>query len=138
MSPNETVLLLRLLMVVVVLGGSVGAWSADIIKTNNMDALNLTSSWVGDVVPSESDVAVWDNTVTTTNSTVLGGDLRWQGIRIADPAGNVTIGTTVETNTLTLGEAGVDLSAATKNLLINNNLTVASNQVWSVAGGRTL
>lgn len=112
--------------------------AADVLKGNNTDALNLTTSWVGGATPTSSDVAVWDSTVTATNTTTLGANLNWAGIRIANPTGTVTIGNTADTTTLTLGSSGIDMSSATQNLQINSNLIATSAQTWSVASGRTL
>src|SRR5688500_18573866 len=67
------------------------ARAADRIKADNADALNLTSSWVGGVVPTTSDVAVWDSSVTAANTVLLGADLSVAGLRIANPGGAVTI-----------------------------------------------
>jgi fibronectin-binding autotransporter adhesin len=113
--------------------------AADVIKADNADALNATTSWTGGVVPTAADVGVWDNTVTAANSTNLGGNLSWQGIRIADPAGAVTINNSAAT-TLTLGSSGIDMSAATQNLTFGANagIVVDTNQTWNIARGRTL
>jgi len=73
-------------------------------KANNPNALNDPGSWVGGVVPGPSDVAVWDATVTGANSVSLGAGLAWQGIRIADPGGDVAIS---GSETLTLGGSGI-------------------------------
>jgi autotransporter-associated beta strand protein len=91
---------------------------------------------VGGVAPSTSDIAAWDSTVTSENSTALGADLTWQGIQITNPVGPVTIG---GANTLTLGTAGIDMSAAEQNLSINSNLTLAAGKnTWNVATDRAL
>ena len=108
---------------------------ADIVKTNNTDNLNLGSSWVGGVAPGASDVAVWDSTVAGANTTVLGADLSWAGVRIANPGGLATINAG---NTLTLGASGINMSSASQDLTLNNNVTLGTLQNWSVASGRTL
>ncbi len=46
-----------------------------ITKNNNTVKLNLTTSWVGGVVPGGLDVAKWDSTVTSANSVALGADM---------------------------------------------------------------
>ena len=111
--------------------------ASTIIKSNNVDNLNLPSSWIGGVAPSTNDVAQWDSTVTAANTTALGEDLRWQGIKITNPGGAVTIDTGY---TLTLGAAGISMSSATVDLSILSDLRVLSgrSQLWNVAGGRTL
>jgi autotransporter-associated beta strand protein len=110
-------------------------FTADVIKANNADTLGLGTSWAGGVAPTSGDVAVWNSTVTGANTAVLGGDLSWQGIRIANPTGAVTISAG---NTLTLGTAGIDMASATQNLSIASGLTVGTTQAWNVASGRTL
>lgn len=113
-----------------------GVTAATIYKNDNAAALNLTTSWSGDIVPGSNDIAAWNSTVTTANSTVLGADLAWNGIAITDPGGLVTIGAG---NTLTLGRAGIDMSFASQGLTIGSNLTTAAgNQTWNVATGQTL
>ncbi len=123
-----------------VLPNSPSARAADRTKLNNTINLNLAGSWSGGV-PDFGNMAVWTNAVTGANSAVLGGDVIWQGIRIADPGGAVTIGAG---NTLTLGagQAGIsiDMSLATQDLTIQSGLTLktAVAQYWNVAAGRTL
>lgn len=126
------------------------AGATDRIKQNNTTALNLAGSW--DTLPGSGDVGVWNSTVAGANASALGagvvGGVSWQGIRIANPGGLATIGNTTTaaggdlvsttTDVLTLGTSGIDLSAATQNLLINGNMTIGGNQTWTVANGRTL
>lgn len=115
---------------------SSSVFAADRIKQNNTTALNLAGSW--DTLPGSSDVAVWDSTVLAANASALGGNLSWQGLRLASPGGAVTIGTSGETGTLTLGNAGIDMSTATQNLTINNSIIASGAQTWNVKGGQTL
>jgi autotransporter-associated beta strand protein len=113
------------------------ATAQDVIKANNSDALDQTTSWSGGNVPGTSNVAVWDSAVTAANNTVLGSDLSWQGIRIADPGGKVSIlRPSAPGNTLTLGSAGIDASAATVDLLIENKTVIGASQTWQTASGR--
>ncbi len=113
-----------------------GVTAATIYKNDNANPLNATTSWLDDIVPSAGDIAAWDSNVTSANSTVLGADLAWNGIYIADPAGLVTIG---GGNTLTLGRSGIDMGFASQSLTINSNLTTtAGNQTWNVATGQAL
>ena len=118
------------------------AQAADVIKANNTTALNLTGSWTGAVLPTSSDVAVWDSTVTAANSPLAGASLSWAGIRIANPTGLVTIGGATPTagTTLTLGVSGIDLSAATQSAVISSptTLLLGASQTWSVNSTRNL
>ncbi len=108
----------------------------DVVKANNTDALNLTTSWEGGVAPTASDVAVWDATVTAANTTVLGANQSWKGIEVTSPGGPVTISAG---STLTLGTGGIDLSAATANLTLASNVLIGpGKQYWTVAAGQNL
>jgi fibronectin-binding autotransporter adhesin len=107
----------------------------DINKANNTDNLNAGTSWSGGTAPGTSDVGVWDSTVTGANNISLGGALSWSGIRIANPGGTVTINAG---DSLTLGSAGIDMSAATQNLTLGNAVTLGAAQAWNVGTGRTL
>ena len=122
------------------LGASAGALShavhaADIVKANNTTNLNDSNSWVGGVVPTSSDIAVWNSTVTGANTAFLGANLSFLGLRIENPGGLATIGTGL---TLTLGSSGLDMSAATQNLTINAGLALDADQTWTINAGRTL
>jgi autotransporter-associated beta strand protein len=117
------------------LSGTALAQAPVINKANNAGALNLGTSWVGGVAPVGTDIAQWEATVTGANSTVLGADQSWLGIKILNPGGAVTIG---GGNLLTLGASGVDMSAATQNLALNANVDLGAAQTWRVATGRTL
>jgi len=111
------------------------AQAADITKANNTNNLNLGTSWGGGTAPGSTDVALWDSTVAGANTAALGANLSWQGIRIANPGGAVTI---TAANTLTLSSAGIDMSAATQNLTVNSSLILGAAQTWNVATGRAL
>lgn len=107
------------------------------VKANNTDNLNVGTSWTNGVVPSSAAVAIWDSTVTDTNTTVLGAETTWAGIQILDPGGLVTVDAG---NTLTLGLAAtdIDLSAATADLTLNCGLALNGSNIWDVTAGRTL
>jgi fibronectin-binding autotransporter adhesin len=104
-------------------------------KANNSDALNLTSSWVDGILPDASTTALWDSTLTGPITTTLGANLTWLGLVITDPAGDITINSG---STLTLGSAGIDMSAATANIRIAPNVLLAADQTWNVQAGRLL
>lgn len=109
------------------------------VKANNPDALNLASSWTNNAVPGAADIAQWDNTLgsaaNTTNT--LGADATWAGIKIVNPAAPVQIDAG---NTLTLGSSGIDMSSATMDLTLFNDVTLPdyTAETWSVPSGRTL
>jgi hypothetical protein len=66
------------------------ALAVDRIKANNATNLDQGGSWVGGAIPGTADVGVWNSTVVGANSTVLGSDQNWSGLRIANPGGTVT------------------------------------------------
>jgi autotransporter-associated beta strand protein len=128
------------------------ASAVDVIKDNNTNALNLSSSWLddgglGDITPATppGHVAVWNNTVAAANTTDLGGNLSWAGIRIASPGGVVTVRHAAG-QTLTLGASGIDMSAASQNLVLMSaatantagTLAIGANQTWNIRSGSTL
>lgn len=110
-----------------VLTGIQNLWALDIIKDNNASDLNQPAAWVGNVVPGINDVAQWNSTVTTANTVLLGADTSWAGAKILSPGGVVQINAG---NTLTLGAAGVDMSAANNNFTLNCALAIGADQSW--------
>ena len=104
-------------------------------KADNASDLNLAQSWTGGVAPTGLDTARWVG-LTATNVLLLGSNTAWNRIVVGVTGGAVGIG---GTNTLTLGNGGIDMSAATRDLALGSNLTLAAgNQVWNVAAARTL
>lgn len=106
------------------------SFAATLQKADNSSALNDVASWSVGAVPGAADIASWNATVSGANSTALGANLSWQGIAVSNPGGSVSIG---GTNTLTLGTAGIDMSAALQSLTISSNLSLATGaQIWNV------
>jgi autotransporter-associated beta strand protein len=103
------------------------------VKANNTVNLELANSWVTNAVPDEFGVAVWDSTVTTANPTTLGDDEGWAGIQIKNPGGAVTIN---GTNTLSLGDAGVNMGAASQNFTMNCQAVLGADVNCNIASGR--
>lgn len=133
-TKNMPSLLKRALVLAAALAvlSGLSAQASSIVKANNTDNLNLTTSWSGSVVPGVGDIAVWNSTVTGANTVALGADTSWSGIQIVSPGGLVTI---QAGNTLTNGASGIDMSAATQSLTLNNNLVVGAPQFWTLAAG---
>ncbi|HMP76993.1 MAG TPA: hypothetical protein PKE12_11930, partial [Kiritimatiellia bacterium] len=123
------------LLVAALLGVASPGFAVDVMKANNTNDLNLGSSWEGDVAPTAVDVAVWSNTVSAANTTILGDDLSWQGIRLTTGTGAVTINAG---NRLTLGAAGIDMSSSSRNLILNCAVTIGASHAWSLAASRQL
>jgi autotransporter-associated beta strand protein len=116
------------------------ARATDVFKANNTTSLVTGSSWSGAVVPNSSSNAVWDATVTGANSVAIGaGTPNWQGMRIANPGGPVTI--TGSGKNMILGSGGIDMSAASQNLVFSmtgSTITLGANQTWNVTDNMTL
>jgi autotransporter-associated beta strand protein len=110
---------------------------ATIAKKNNSGNLNVKQNWVGNKVPGVGDIALWDSTVTGANTSAIGGNLSWLGIRITNPGGLITINAT-SGRTLTLGTGGIDLSAATQNLTLNCAIVLGAAQTWDITTGRLI
>jgi autotransporter-associated beta strand protein len=126
---------------VLVSGAQIKSWPGNlstattaINKANNTTSLHTGFSWVGGVTPGLYEQAVWDATVTGTNTTTLASYQQWAGLKILNPGGPVTIN---GSSILGLDDAGVDLTAATQNLDVNCPVQLTAASAWSVAPGRT-
>lgn len=92
-------------------------------------------TWTPDMPSSSADVVTFNNQSLANLETFLDQDFHINGLVVADPAGPVTIG---GGQTLTLGNGGIDLSSAERDLTINAPVALAAAQAWMVASGRTL
>ena len=115
---------------------AVSVSAANISWSGATDAVWSTGGdWVGGVVPGAADVAVFDSNSTANLNTTLGVDRTILGLQITTPTGLVTIG---GASKLTLGASGIDMSAASQNLVLDALLAMSANQSWNVGAGRTL
>ena len=114
--------------------GNLATPTTTVTKANNTTSLNTGSSWVGGVTPGLYNQAVWDSTVTAANTTTLASDQQWAGLKIVNPGGTVTINGSA---TLSLDDSGVDLTAATTNLVVNCPVQLTASSTWGVLSGRT-
>ncbi|NQX01508.1 autotransporter-associated beta strand repeat-containing protein, partial [bacterium] len=115
-------------------------------KANNATSLNAAGSWAEAAAPSSTDVLLFNSTGVPTAggltvgvgaSATVGGSLQ-----VTDIAGNLSI-TQSTGATWTLGNGGIDMSAATADVTIGGsgkNLRWANGNYGgiSVAAGRTL
>jgi autotransporter-associated beta strand protein len=106
----------------------------DAIKAATGSTLNATSAWTGAFVPVNPDTATW-NATSLAGAMTLGSNLNWAGLIVNDPAGPLTFN---GPQTLTLGSAGIDMSASAVNVTLNHPVTLGENQTWNVGAGRTL
>jgi autotransporter-associated beta strand protein len=139
---NRNIFLLRTGLITAGFATGLGnAAASEILKDNNTTALNLPASWVGGAAPGATDTVVYDSTVTAGNTTVIGDDMAWLGIRVTNPGGVPRVnnsGTGLAGKTLTLGSGGIDMSSATQNLDIWARTTLSASQTWNVANARSL
>ena len=118
--------------------GAVMAQAAVIDKGDNADALNLTTSWDGGVVPGADDIARWPIPATQNLSTSLGAPLTFGGLVVTNGADNgyntYTVTLRDNSNTLTLGRYGL-VHNGKKALAFYAPLSLAADQTWRSAGG---
>ena len=128
--------------VIMVSGAQVRSWpgnlsmaASDVEKANNTQNLQAAASWTGGVAPGIHQRALWDSSVTSANATAtLSAEQSWGGIRITNPGAQVTInGSAV----LGIDRYGVDMSAATRNLVVNCPVETRDTNTWNLASGRT-
>lgn len=111
--------------------------AAEIFKADNNDALNLTSSWVGGVVPGADDIAHWPLVPTGSMASAIGAPWTVAGIVVTNGSdstayNNYTV-TINGTDTLTLGSQGLDYRGK-KSLTINTPISVSADQIWRCQG----
>jgi fibronectin-binding autotransporter adhesin len=128
---------------------SSSAFAADVTKADNSSNLDLGISW-GGTAPTASDIALWNGTYNTSGGLSSGftasTPVSWQGVRIDNitgtAAGLISIGGTgaaAAGSAITLGSAGIDMSAANQNAVINAaTVVLGSSQRWDVGSGRNL
>ena len=108
---------------------NVNVTAPEMVKANNITALNAVGSWVGGVVPGSGNVAVWNSTVTAANTLSLGANTTWTGVRVENPGGDVTLN-----GTFTLAAGAVD-TGGVRNLTVAN---VGTSSLSSLSGSTVL
>jgi autotransporter-associated beta strand protein len=122
-----------------VLAAHATASAATYTKANNTTDLDQLTSWVQGTVPTSTDVALFDSTVTTANTVTTGGGVNFGEIQVLSPGGTQTINAGSGSLTLTgINGVGIDMSAATADLTLNAPVTLGSVETFAVATGRTL
>lgn len=124
--------------------------AADVFKANNADATNITTSWTGGVLPTATDVAVFDGSITSIVPDAGTGlsyipfavAASWQGIRVSHAINGLALDSFgLGAPVLTLGSAGIDLSSAdpgAKFQMYGQSITLGAFQSWNVADGAIL
>ena len=106
-------------------------FAQEIIKTNNTDYLNLGSSWVGGVAPGEANVAVWNSTVTSANTSEISDNWDVGGVKVTNPGGAVGIGAVTLNSGLVTANGTNDTFTYTGTDVINGGVVSFTN----AAGG---
>ena len=103
--------------------------SIPIIKANNTDPLDQSSSWNTSPL-IDGSIATWDSTVTSDNVTTLGNGKNLAGIAITNPGGNVTISSGTA-GMLALGSAGIDTTTSIRTLALTAPVRLDAAQSWT-------
>ena len=95
-----------------------------------------TANWLEGALPEATEGIVFDVNSASNLTIDTGVNRTVLGISLSNPAGPVTI----QNNVLTIGSAGIDVSAATQNLSLAspNNVLHSGAFQWSPPAGRTL
>ena len=105
------------------------AFQTNIVKANNLNNLDLSSSWTNGPVRSGS-IAVWNQLVTTANTTTIGGGIALGGIFLNSPGAAVTINPGTG-GLLSLGQYGIDASQTAYGLTLNAPVFLNGDQAWN-------
>jgi fibronectin-binding autotransporter adhesin len=100
------------------------------------DSWIIDTNWSGTAIPGASDVVIFNASSTANLDNFLDGNFSIRGLEVISPPSPVSV---TSVNTLTLGSAGIDMSAATQDLSLDCPVAMlgATRQTWSVgnAGG---
>ena len=110
--------------------------AAEIFKADNNDALNLTSSWVGGVVPGADDTIVW-RPFTTTDNVTLGADLSVYGAVLTNNpnVASLNFGANNEASVFTLGAGGLYHDNSGKTTTFLTPVALSADQRWENSRG---
>lgn len=104
-------------------------------KSDNSSALNLGSAWASGNAPAATDYLIFNSAHTQAGALDTGAPLSVAGLRVGDGSGLIHIDNT--SGTLSLGNLGLDMAAATRDLRVAD-LAASVDQNWNIAAGRTL
>ena len=111
--------------------------AVEVVKLNNTTNMNAAASWTGGVIPGINDVAVFNDIFTQTATVGTGGPISWLGAKvIGTKTTQIIVNNTTIANSVQFGAAGLDMSAAPRNLSISS-VTLGGDQTWNIASGRT-
>ena len=125
-------LLLVLALALLGAGSFPSARAATATKAASGTDLNAGASWTGAATPTATDVATW-NSLSLGAGLTLGANTNWLGLSASGALTDISI---TGAGTLTLGNAGINLSGSTVNLSIANSIVAGTNQSWLANGGK--
>ncbi|MBN8457976.1 MAG: autotransporter-associated beta strand repeat-containing protein [Verrucomicrobia bacterium] len=96
-----------------------------------------TTNWLEGALPGTTETVNFNESSTGTLAINLEANRTIRGIAVTAPAGDVTINAG---STLTIGDVGINMASAQKNLTIASGLAYTSSalQKWDLAAGRSL
>jgi|GEM_PF-3186953 len=129
-------------LILLVAGMSFAAQAVDVMSKNAGGNVESAAVWTAGP-PTSSDVAVWKLSGNGHMTNALGADVSWLGIRVDVGIVRDIIINTTGTGSLTLGSAGIDMSAdptdVIRNLFtIKPNVILGAAQTWNVAENSAL
>lgn len=121
-------------LMAVVAGLTTASAHADTIYKTDTTTLNTTADWADSKLPALEHLAQFDGVLSAANAAnlSLGADLALGGLRFLALKGAVTL---QAGNTLTLGALGVNLQGGYKNVTLNHDLLLSTDQNWNVQDG---
>jgi fibronectin-binding autotransporter adhesin len=135
LMPSFRLISRRSVVAIALLTSALPAEAATQTWTGTTDAVWQTETNWNTAVPTAADTALFDAASTSNLDVTLSANASVQGLRIADPAGPISI----SGNPLTIGTGGIDMSTATQNLTFVGNVTIANGkQLWTVPAGRSV
>ena len=105
------------------------------VKADNTTSLSAGGAWDTGNVPGAADYLVFDGGFTQAGALNTGAAMEVAGLRVGGGSGLVEIDNS--SGTLTLGNLGIDMATATRDLRIAD-LAAGADQNWNIAAGRTL
>ncbi|HEX3624319.1 MAG TPA: family 16 glycosylhydrolase [Verrucomicrobiae bacterium] len=88
-----------------------------------------SANWVSNQLPASNGKLLFSYQSTGNYSMIMGQDTTVNGLVFLPSKGAFSI---ADTNTLTLGAGGIDMSGANNNVTLNVPVDIAANQTWTV------
>jgi autotransporter-associated beta strand protein len=136
---KQRIFLTSIILTLVAVFGGVSQAGTAFIKSGNNYPLSTNASYTVTTsgIPSitNGDTLTWNTLMNSARTIALGTNMGMAGLILSN---NWAVTISASTNTLTLGNAGINMTYATNNLTLSSGLVIASNQNWTVNGGYAL